>query len=178
VLVERGDRRVLPRQPQHRRVQLDLDGLADVRVLQHLTHREPVAAAEDQHAVALAREHRVHERLVVAVLVERAELQIPVQEQPGVLRPVDHRRRLGEHDVLVLRGFRVDDRVLVQLVAGVAEERVALGERERQHRQHTGRAEGEREPALRAHREHEQRDRRAGDRVDHADEQRTPGLAE
>ena len=53
-------------------------------VLQHLAHRQPVAAAQHQHALrrAVRRHRRVHQGLVVAVLVARVELQVAVQEEP------------------------------------------------------------------------------------------------
>ena len=47
----------------------------------------------------------MHQRLVVAVFVAAAELQVAVQEQAQVAA------RRGEHDALVGRGLRVDHRV-------------------------------------------------------------------
>ena len=49
-----------------------------------LAQREAVAAAEDEHALRrrIGRDHRrVDERLVIAVLVGRRELQVAVEEQ-------------------------------------------------------------------------------------------------
>ena len=53
------------------------------RVLQDLAHRQAVAAAEDQDAPAAgaAAHGGVHERLVVAVLVGRGELEVAVEEE-------------------------------------------------------------------------------------------------
>ena len=51
--------------------------------LQHLAHRHAVAAAEDEHASrrAVRGERRMDQRLVIAVLVARVELQVAVEEE-------------------------------------------------------------------------------------------------
>ena len=70
-------------QLRHVRVELDQRDLLDARVLEHLAHRHAVAAAEHEHAPrrAVRGQRRVHQRLVVAVLVARVELQVAVEEQ-------------------------------------------------------------------------------------------------
>ena len=76
LLVPRG-------QPRDGRIQVhQRDGL-HLRVAQHLARREPVPAAQDQHPLHRAGAHhgRVHQRLVVAVLVDAGELQVAVEEQ-------------------------------------------------------------------------------------------------
>jgi hypothetical protein len=72
-----------------------------VRVLQHFAQREPIAAAEHQHALGAGRrlERRMHQRLVVAVFVARRELQVAVQVEARVVQPA------REHDALERRGF-------------------------------------------------------------------------
>ena len=58
--------------------------------LQDLAHRHAVAAAEHRHLLrrAVRRHRRMHQRLVVAVLVALGELQVAVEEQavPGARR--------------------------------------------------------------------------------------------
>ena len=89
--------RCVREEPRHLRIEIDQGHGAHLRVAQHLAQRQPVAAAEDQHARRRRqrREPGVHERLVVAVLVARAELQVAVEEQPQVVLPRRH------HDALV-----------------------------------------------------------------------------
>ena len=73
-------------QPHHGRVELDQGHRRHVRVAQHLPQRQPVTGAEDQHVGAAAGENRVHQRLVVAVLVGGAELQVAVEVEAQVAR--------------------------------------------------------------------------------------------
>ena len=65
------------------RVELDQRDALDARVLEHLAHRHAVAAAEDEDAArrAVRRQRRMDERLVIAVLVARMELQVAVEEE-------------------------------------------------------------------------------------------------
>jgi hypothetical protein len=65
-------------QARHLRIEIDQRHVLDPRVLQDLAHRQAVAPAEHEHTprLGLCREPRVHERLVVAVLVLRAELEM------------------------------------------------------------------------------------------------------
>ena len=72
------------RSQTHRGIEIDQRDRLDRGVGEDLTQREAVAAAEDQHAFGRpVRSHhrRVHERLVVAVLVSGRELQVAVEEQ-------------------------------------------------------------------------------------------------
>ena len=89
----------------------------DVGVAQHLPQGEPVAAAQHQHPAVGAGHGRVDQRLVVAVLVDRGELQVAVEEQPHV-GPAADRQRLGDDDVLVVAALGGDDRVVVEGLAG------------------------------------------------------------
>ena len=52
----------------------------------------------------------MHQRLVITILIARAELQVRTQEQAHVVFP------LGEHDALVTRVAREDDLVGVEIV--------------------------------------------------------------
>ena len=115
-----------------------------VAMLEHLAQREPVAAAEDQDLVRrrLGRlERRMDERLVIAILVGRRELQVAVQEQLEPGAPASH------DDPLIRRGLGEHDRVRVHLVLGPGREVVG-------HRDADG--------------EPEQHDHRAGPHADHA----------
>ena len=79
---------MLAEQARHLRVQLDQRDRFDARVLEHLTCRHAVAAAQNRHfarcaaAGAEAGHRRVHQGLVVAVFVALGELEVAVQKQP------------------------------------------------------------------------------------------------
>ena len=92
---ERSASRVQPAQqrrgreePRHVRVELDQRDALDARVLEHLAHRHAVAAAEHEHALrrAVRGQRRMHQRLVIAVLVARMELQVAVEEEAHARR--------------------------------------------------------------------------------------------
>ena len=107
---------------RHLGIEIDQRHALDLRIAQHLAQRQPVAAAEDEHAARRRqrRQPRVHERLVVAVLVARAELQVRVEEQPQVVLPG------GQHDALVGRGPREHHLVGVEVAFAQLEDALAL----------------------------------------------------
>ena len=91
---------------RHFGIEIDeLDEL-DRLVFFDLAQRKAVAAAENEHAFCVAvecGERRMHQGLVIAVFVERIELQIAVQEKrvTGLA--------FGYDDPLIRRAFGVDD---------------------------------------------------------------------
>jgi hypothetical protein len=107
---------VLPAESEDRGVDLDEGHLVDVGVTEHLPQGQTVAAAQHQHPPVRAGHGRVDERLVVAVLVDRGELQVAVEEQPHVGSAADG-ERLGDDDVLVVAPLGGDDRVVVEGLA-------------------------------------------------------------
>ena len=111
--IQRGEPLVVARQREHPPVELDQHGPAHIGVGEHLAQREPVAAAQDQHALVAARHRRVHERLVVAVLVLGGELQVPVDEQAQVAVA----RVPGQDDLLVARALEAHHRIVEQVLA-------------------------------------------------------------
>ena len=86
----------------------------DVGIFQDLADRQPVAAAQHQHAARAGKRRQagMHQRFVIAVLVARAELQVRVEEQPQIVLP------LRQHDALVARVAREDHLVGVEIVVG------------------------------------------------------------
>ena len=114
VVVERGEVLRGLRQFEDRGVEVDeRDGL-DVGILEDLTHGQAITAAEDEDVAARTVQQRMDEAFVIAVLIGRGELQIPVEEQPRITGPL----RLGEHDLLVVRPLRIHDRIPVETLAG------------------------------------------------------------
>ena len=107
------------------RIELDQRDALDARVLQHLAHRHAVAAAEHEDAArrAVRGERRMDERLVVAVLVARMELQVAVEEEADA-------GAAGRHDDALVRARRaVDHAVGVEAVLGPGRDDVGSGER-------------------------------------------------
>ena len=106
--------RICAEELRHLRIEIHQRDLLDRRILQNLAHRQAVAAAEHQHATRSRqrRQSGMHERLVIAILVARAELQVRAEEQPQVVLP------LRQHDSLVSRVAREDDFVGVEVVIG------------------------------------------------------------
>jgi hypothetical protein len=164
-------------QPDHRGVQLDDGHLRDVGVAQRLAYGQPVPAAEDQHPLPVGGEHRVHQRLVIAVLVPRAELQVAVEVEPQVGHPVgDQRHRSGEHDLLVAAALGVHHRIAVELLSRghleVVRRRVGVPQHEEDHRgargEHGARATTQ-IPSEDGEDQHQ-----AGERVHRTDHQRAP----
>ncbi len=98
------------------RIELDQGHALDARVLEDLADRHAVAAADHEHAPRLPgrRQRRMHQRLVIAVLVARVELQVAVEEQahPGVAA--------GDDDPLVGLRLAVEHVVGVEAVLGPA----------------------------------------------------------
>ena len=111
VVVEAREAQVAPGQVRHRRVQIDHVDPLHGAVAQHLPHREPVAAADDEHPLPVAGQGhgRMDEGLVISVLVDGGELQVAVQVEADVVAP------LGEDDLLVRRALAVDDPVGVEI---------------------------------------------------------------
>jgi hypothetical protein len=87
--------------PRHRGIEIDEGDVLNLRVAEDFPHRQAVAAAEHEHAarVRQSRERGMHERLVVAVFVARAELQIAIQMEPQIVPAA------CEDDALIRRGF-------------------------------------------------------------------------
>ncbi len=121
----------------------------------------------------------MHERLVVAVLVGAGELQVAVEEQPDVGRPAARGQRLGQHDLLVGRALRHDDRGVVERLAGRDEELPGGGGREPERARHRDGARDDR-PAGPARQggaqQHDDADRRQ--QVDRRHDDRAADLAE
>ena len=134
--VQRRQRRLLGKEARHRRVQLDQRDLLDAGVFEDLAHRHAVAAAQHGHLARRAEgaHGRVHQGLVVAVLVAFGELQVAVQKEPVARAPLA--RVVGDDDALVGRGLGDHRAVGVEVVLG--QRGHALGQRKghRQHRQH------------------------------------------
>ena len=105
--------------------------------LQHLAQRQAVAAAQDGHALgrAVRGHHRVHQRLVITVLVARIELQVAVEEQARAALAVGR----DDHALVVAAGG-VDDALAVEAVFGPGGQAVGAecGSHQRSHHQPTG----------------------------------------
>src|SRR3954468_4623359 len=116
----------------HLRIEIDERYALAARVLENLANGQPVAAAEDEHVARTGQggEPRMHERLVIAVLVARTELQVGVEKEPQVVLPC------GEHDVLVPRVTRKDDIVGVDVVLGERRYALRLGQSKGEESQH------------------------------------------
>src|SRR5215213_3994778 len=113
-MVQRHERRVGGEDPRHLRIQIDERDRLDRRMLQQLADGESVAAAEHEDAPRgrTRRKPRVYERLMIAVLVAGAELEVRVEPEPEVVLPG------GQHDPLVARVAREDHLVGVDAVLG------------------------------------------------------------
>jgi len=127
-LVEVAKHRELGVDARHLRVDVDQIDALDIRILQELANGEPVATAEHQHVGprAVDRHGRVHQVLVIAVLVPRGELDVTVDEQPGVAGG----DRARHDQVLVRRLFAEDDVVEIEMLLGEAREPGAVDERD------------------------------------------------
>ena len=114
-----------PRQLRDGGVEVDEDNLLDRRVLQDFADGQAVPSAQDEDAPSPRdeAERRVDERLVVAVLVDRGELEVPVEEElePGAV--------LRDDDALVGRRPGEDDLVGVLRLLGQVRQPVGRGER-------------------------------------------------
>ncbi|EAU69403.1 conserved hypothetical protein [Stigmatella aurantiaca DW4/3-1] len=112
VAVERGQFPIARGQPGDGRIQVhQRDGL-HLGIAEHLARRQPISAPQDEHPVQRARAHqgRMHQGLVVAVLVDAGELQVAVEKQrEAPLAP-------GDDDALVGRVGGVHHLVRVELV--------------------------------------------------------------
>ena len=83
MMIEFVEREML-RESGHHRVEIDERHTLDRRVLQYLTQRQAISAAEHEHAFWVAVERRkcgMNQRLVISVFIERVELQVAVQEE-------------------------------------------------------------------------------------------------
>ena len=105
ILVQRRQQRMAGEQPGHFRVEIDQCDRFHRVVTQDFAHCQPVAAAQHQHPPRAW--HRaqagMHQRLVVAIFVAGAELQIVVEKQSKIVFPAGHHnaligRSLGEYD--------------------------------------------------------------------------------
>jgi hypothetical protein len=134
--VELGERRVLARETRHLGVDVDQRDVLDRAVEQDLAHREPVSPAEHEHAPRLGpqREGRMHQRLVVAVLVDARELQPAVQVELETGRAARH------DDALVGRRLGQDDVVAVERRLAAARDRARGAEQRHERREHQRRA--------------------------------------
>ena len=108
-MVERRQLRRVTKQLRHCRIEIDERDMADARVAQHLARRKAVAAAQDQHAPRVGHppQRRPDQRLVIAILIARGELQIAVEIEPEVAAPP------GQHDALIGRRAGIDHRLAV-----------------------------------------------------------------
>src|SRR5215208_1870656 len=90
--------------PGHLRIEVHERDRLDRGMLEQLADGQSVATAEHEDAPGgrTCRETRVHERLVVAVLVPGAELEVRVEPEAKVVLP----RR--QYDPLVARAARED----------------------------------------------------------------------
>ena len=166
--VERAHPLVVARELGHARVELDVDDAPHAVVAQQLADRQPVAAAEHEHAPVRAGHRGVHERLVVAVLVARGELQVAVEKQPQVVGLA-----LRQHDLLVLRALDEHDPVVEQALARRDLEVVGRRRRDRQ-----GDQDGERQQQPGAAQAREQADGDPRERVQRPDRERRLDLPE
>ena len=117
IVVDNADFRVVQRifvqcgEPRgglrHVRIQIDQGKLLDFWIFQHLARRQPVAAAQNQHALAAGRHlHGGNDQcFVVTGFITRRKLQIPVDIQTDIVFP------LGNDQPLVGRVAFVHDRV-------------------------------------------------------------------
>ncbi len=114
VAIEAPQSRLLAEEVRHGRVQLDQGDAFNAGVPERLAHRHAVTAAQHRDFLrrAMRAHHRMHERLVVAVLVTLGKLQVAVEKQPVAAAAVRH------HDALVGRGGGEDHAVLVEMVFG------------------------------------------------------------
>ena len=109
----------------------------------------------------------MHQRLVIAVLIARAELQVRAEEQPDVVFP------LGQHNSLVARVARKDHLIGVEIIIGRCGNIVGAGHAAAKQRQHgdTHRPQSKRTPDLIPEQKRcPQRDTR----VDHPKQNRRP----
>ena len=101
---------MLPKEGHQLGVQVHQVHRPHLGVLQHPLHRQPVAASQDQDPPrpGRGRHGRVHQGLVVAVLVHRRELQMTVQKKADIVMPT------GKDNLLVARLFAVNDAIGVK----------------------------------------------------------------
>ncbi len=171
--VQLDEERVLPREARHEGVEVDEDDLLDRGVPEHLADGEAVPAAEDRDAPGARddRERGVDERLVVAVLVDGGELEVPVQEElePGAVA--------GQDDALVRGALREEDLVGVLLLLGHSGEPVGGDEASEEERRDEARLREEAAGRSDLVAEEPDRGERDGD-VQKAEEERRPEEAE
>ena len=120
------------KQPRHLRIEIDERHALDAGIPENLAHGESIASAEHEHppCTGQRREAGVNERLVIAVLVARAELQVRIEEESQVILPS------GEHDVLIARVAREDHVVRVDVVFGERRDGLRLRHTDGENRQH------------------------------------------
>ena len=124
---------MIAKQLRHARVQIDQCDALHIAVFQHFARGHPVPTAKDQHRVApRGKAHgRMHQRLVVAVLIKAIELDRVVQEQPDPVAVA------GDGDLLVGRGLRQDDVILEKLRFGDRDQPLGLHQRgQSRHQRH------------------------------------------
>ena len=82
-MIERDKRGQLEPKVGHGRIQVNQRNLFNQGVPENLSGGQAIAAAENQDTLWLIRtgHRRMHQRLVVAVLVGRAELQVSAEEE-------------------------------------------------------------------------------------------------
>ena len=99
---------------RHLRIEIHQRDALDLRILQNFAHRQTIAPAQHQHAARRrhGRQSGMDQRLVVAILVARTELQMAVQEQPDVVFEP------GQDNVLIASIASEDDFVRVDVVFG------------------------------------------------------------
>ena len=105
--IEPGQQRLRFEEPGDVAVEVhQRDGL-HVGIPEDFADRQSIAAPEHEHRTGLGQlgQSRMHQCLVIAVFVARAELQVAVEVQSQV------RAVAGEHDALVGRRLGVDDRI-------------------------------------------------------------------
>ena len=103
--VELAHHGLLPGHVGHGRVQVHQHHLLHGWVFQHFAHGKAIPSAADQDALRVGpeAEGRMHQGLVVAVLVGARELQVAVEEE------LEAAPASGEHDALVGAVASVDD---------------------------------------------------------------------
>ena len=147
VVVEGRERVVIREDLRHRRIQVDQRDALDPLVLEDLSNRHAVPAAEHEDLPRRGhrRQSRMDQRLVVAVLVEGGKLQVAVQEQPQLAL------RVGHHDALIPGSAGEDHRVLIQALLGELRQHLGEGHaRQEQHEDGVGLDGEQGAPVLRA----------------------------
>ena len=115
---------------------------------------------------------------MIAVLVARCELQVPVQIQPRIAPGAD--ASLRDHDVLILRTFCCDDRVSIHRLTSGHLKTVGIDQRGNQYRDHrdSGHTQHSEPGARQRLPKHHEDQEAAGDGVDEADDDRAAQLSE